>query len=87
MSLDHTARQFRPLDAHIQLDWLVPGFLEEKVAALVKSLPKEHSGHTGVPIPDTVKRVLAELRFRARSSQQRSMAGGLARLATTHRAE
>ena len=35
-------------------DWLVPGLLEEKCIALVKSLPKQTRKHF-VPVPDTVK--------------------------------
>lgn len=38
-------------------DWLVPGMLEEKCVALVKSLPKNIRKHF-VPVPETVKRCL-----------------------------
>ncbi|MGZ5579547.1 MAG: ATP-dependent RNA helicase HrpA [Methylobacter sp.] len=38
-------------------DWLVPGMLEEKCIALVKSLPKNLRKHF-VPVPETVKRCL-----------------------------
>ncbi len=38
-------------------DWLVPGLLEEKCIALVKSLPKQIRKHF-VPVPETVKRCL-----------------------------
>ncbi len=38
-------------------DWLVPGLLEEKCIAMVKSLPKQIRKHF-VPVPDTVKQCL-----------------------------
>jgi len=38
-------------------DWLVPGMLEEKCVALVKSLPKNIRKHF-VPVPETVKKCL-----------------------------
>ena len=38
-------------------DWLVPGLLEEKCIALIKSLPKNIRKHF-VPAPETVKRCL-----------------------------
>ena len=38
-------------------DWLVPGLLEEKCIALVKSLPKQIRKHF-VPVPETVKQCL-----------------------------
>ncbi|MGR9045251.1 MAG: ATP-dependent RNA helicase HrpA [Gammaproteobacteria bacterium] len=38
-------------------DWLVPGMLEEKVIALIKSLPKQLRKHF-VPVPQTAKRCL-----------------------------
>ena len=38
-------------------DWLVPGLLEEKCIALVKSLPKQIRKHF-VPVPGTVKQCL-----------------------------
>ena len=45
-----------------QLDWLVPGLLEEKLVALIRSLPK--SIRRGlVPAPDTAKKVASELNF------------------------
>jgi ATP-dependent helicase HrpA len=52
---------FRQLDAK-RLDWLVPGLLEEKVVALIKSLPKPLR-RPFVPAPDTARLVLGELRF------------------------
>ncbi len=41
-------------------DWLVPGLLEEKLTALVRSLPKQLRVHF-VPVPDHVARVLPML--------------------------
>jgi ATP-dependent helicase HrpA len=38
-------------------DWLVPGMLEEKCIALIKSLPKNIRKHF-VPVPETVKQCL-----------------------------
>ena len=38
-------------------DWLVPGMLEEKCIALIKSLPKQIRKHF-VPVPETVKQCL-----------------------------
>ena len=38
-------------------DWLVPGLLEEKCVALIKSLPKQIRKHF-VPVPQTVKQCL-----------------------------
>ena len=38
-------------------DWLVPGLLEEKCIALIKSLPKQIRKHF-VPVPQTVKQCL-----------------------------
>ncbi|HEX7448207.1 MAG TPA: ATP-dependent RNA helicase HrpA [Pirellulales bacterium] len=52
---------FHELDGR-RLEWLVPGLLEEKVAALIKSLPKT-TRRNFVPVPDTARRVLSELRF------------------------
>ena len=37
-----------------RFDWLVPGWLEEKIAALIKTLPKELRAHF-IPAPDTAK--------------------------------
>ena len=44
------------------LDWLVPGLLEPKIVALIKSLPKSIRRKL-VPAPDTAKKVLPEIRF------------------------
>ena len=45
-----------------RLGWLVPGLLEEKVAALLRTLPKEQRRQL-VPIPDTAKGLYPQLRF------------------------
>jgi ATP-dependent helicase HrpA len=45
-----------------RLGWLVPGLLEEKVTALLKSLPKDLRRDL-VPLPDTARQVTAVLRF------------------------
>lgn len=52
---------FHELDVR-RLEWLVPGLLEEKVTALIKSLPKA-TRRNFVPVPDTARRVLGELQF------------------------
>ncbi len=56
-----------PLGALNQLpaepfDWLVPGWLSEKAAALIKTLPKELRVPL-VPVPDTVRTILPQVRF------------------------
>ncbi|MGR9000587.1 MAG: ATP-dependent RNA helicase HrpA, partial [Gammaproteobacteria bacterium] len=43
--------------SHPPFDWLVPGLLEEKCIALIKSLPKQIRKHF-VPVPETVKQCL-----------------------------
>ena len=43
-----------------KLEWLVPGLLEEKLIALLKSLPKRLRRQL-VPIPDTVQALLPEM--------------------------
>ena len=45
-----------------QLQWLVPGLLEEKVLALIRSLPKSLRRNF-VPAPDVARQVAAELPF------------------------
>jgi ATP-dependent helicase HrpA len=45
-----------------RLGWLVPGLLEEKVVALIRSLPKGIRRNL-VPAPDTARRAVDELRF------------------------
>ncbi len=43
-----------------QLEWLVPGWLPEKILALLRALPKDQR-RALVPLPDTVSAVLAAL--------------------------
>ena len=50
------AAQFPPE----QLDWVVPGLLEEKVTALIKGLPKRYRKQL-VPVSKTVRVVLSEM--------------------------
>ncbi|MBL8815773.1 MAG: ATP-dependent RNA helicase HrpA [Planctomyces sp.] len=45
-----------------RLEWLVPGLLEQKVLALIRSLPKTLRTHF-VPAPETATKVTAELDF------------------------
>ncbi len=45
-----------------RFDWLVPGMLPASVAALVRALPKPIR-RALVPVPQTVQRVLASIRF------------------------
>ncbi|QDT45249.1 ATP-dependent RNA helicase HrpB [Gimesia alba] len=45
-----------------RLGWLVPGLLEEKVAAMIKSLPKSVRRML-VPAPETAKQVVSKLEF------------------------
>ena len=52
-----------------KLEWLVPGLLEEKLAALLKSLPKPLRRQF-VPIPDTVKSLLPKMLDAASRSEQ-----------------
>jgi ATP-dependent helicase HrpA len=49
-----------------QLEWLVPGWLPEKIVALLRALPKEQRREL-VPLPDTARAVLAALGPRAGS--------------------
>jgi ATP-dependent helicase HrpA len=44
-----------------KIEWIVPGLLEEKLTALLKSLPKRLRRQL-VPIPDTVKQLLPVMR-------------------------
>ena len=46
---------------HFLFDWLVPGMLEEKAEALLKTLPKQYRRQI-VPIPDTVAGLMADLK-------------------------
>jgi len=45
-----------------RLGWLVPGLLEQKIIALIRSLPKSIRRNF-VPAPDTARKALGELRF------------------------
>ncbi len=45
-----------------RLEWLVPGLIEEKVAALIKTLPKELRTMF-VPVPDTARELTPALEF------------------------
>jgi ATP-dependent helicase HrpA len=51
-------RQLEP--AH--LGWLVPGLIEQKITALLKSLPKDYRRQI-VPIPDTAKELVTKIDF------------------------
>ncbi|MGL6196019.1 MAG: ATP-dependent RNA helicase HrpA [Thermoguttaceae bacterium] len=51
-------RQLEPA----RLGWLVPGLLELKITALLRSLPKEIRKNL-VPVPDTAKRIANEMVF------------------------
>ncbi len=62
-----------------RLGWLVPGLLEEKIVALIKSLPKDLR-RSFVPAPDTAKEVLRVLRF-GQGDMTAEVAGILSRLA------
>lgn len=45
-----------------RLDWLVPGLLEEKVAGLIRTLPKQLRTHF-VPVPDSARDITPQLKF------------------------
>jgi ATP-dependent helicase HrpA len=60
-------------------EWLVPGLLDEKVEALVRSLPKNLRVHF-VPVPESVARVLPLL-DRGRGSLHAQLADALLRTA------
>ena len=45
-----------------RLGWLVPGLIENKIEALIRTLPKE-SRRALVPIPETASRVAQAVRF------------------------
>jgi len=51
-----------------KLEWLVPGLLEEKLVALLKSLPKRLRRQL-VPIPDTVRVILPKMLEAASKSE------------------
>ena len=52
---------------HERLEWLVPGLLEEKLACLIKSLPKRLRRQL-VPVPDTVNQLAKSTRVFANAS-------------------
>lgn len=58
--------------------WLTPGLLEEKVEALIRSLPKEHR-RLFVPAPDFAKKCAAALQF-GRGDLQGAVAEQLGRM-------
>jgi ATP-dependent helicase HrpA len=45
-----------------QIEWLVPGLLQEKIVAMIRSLPKTLR-RKFVPAPDTAKTIVPHLRF------------------------
>ena len=45
-----------------QLEWLIPGLLEQKVTELIRALPK-HLRRQFVPAPDTAKTIVGKLPF------------------------
>lgn len=49
-----------------QLDWVIPGLLEEKCLALIKSLPKS-ARKNFIPAPDFAKRASADLAYDGRA--------------------
>lgn len=51
-----------------KLEWLVPGLLEEKISALLKSLPKRLRRQM-VPVPDTVRLLLPKMLEAASKSE------------------
>jgi ATP-dependent helicase HrpA len=61
------------------LDWLVPGRLEEKVLALIRSLPKALRTRF-VPAPEAAKRAMAELRH-GQGNLKAEVARALSRIA------
>ena len=56
VSIDVPVSALKQLKAE-DLDWLVPGLLQEKCIALIKALPKGLRKHF-VPVPDIVARIL-----------------------------
>jgi len=48
--------------SHAEIDWLVPGHLEEKITALIRSLPKPIRTAL-VPAPDSARKAAAALEF------------------------
>src|SRR6185295_12293010 len=58
-------------------EWLVPGLFDEKIEALVRSLPKNLRVHF-VPVPEAVKKALPLLEY-ARGSLHAQLADALLR--------
>ncbi|MEI8383115.1 MAG: ATP-dependent RNA helicase HrpA [Planctomycetota bacterium] len=58
-----------------RLGWLVPGLIEDKIEALIRTLPKE-ARRTLVPIPETASRVAEVLKF-ANGSFADAVAAGI----------
>jgi ATP-dependent helicase HrpA len=65
-----------------RLDWLVPGLLEEKVLALIRSLPKSLRT-LFVPAPEAAKKVLPSIKF-GEGDFHAAVAAALGRLAGQH---
>jgi len=70
--------ELNQVDPH-RVEWLVPGLLEQKVTALIRSLPKPLR-RTLVPAPDTARQVAAGLRF-GEGQMLTTVAAALGRLA------
>ena len=66
------------LDA-TQTAWAVPGLLEKKVVALIKSLPKSQRRNL-VPAPDVAQRIVPQLQF-GRGTLEEQLAQALSHLA------
>ena len=62
-----------------RLGWLVPGLLEQKVEAMLRALPKSLRRPL-VPIPDTTKAIVSQLRF-GDGSIEESVAKHVSRIA------
>ncbi len=43
-----------------QIDWVVPGWIEERILCLLKSLPKDHRRHL-IPLAETARKCLREV--------------------------
>lgn len=65
-----------------QLNWLVPGLLEEKIAALIKSLPKELR-RLFVPVGDVVAQIRGDLKY-GQGSLTEQLAMALRRVSGEH---
>lgn len=61
-----------------RLGWLVPGLVEEKIVALIKSMPKSLR-RTVVPAPDTARAIVAEIEFGV-GNMEEVVAGKLSRI-------